>query len=105
MKFAMGAKNAYGPDLRQPYLTMWLTGELPPNTVIEVSEVARAFGRRGGGRQIRILDAESQAFTVSEPRNQSIIELIGDTRWAADWPRPSGGTTPHYQDWNSGTSE
>ena len=92
-------------SLHQPYLTMQLTGELPPNAVIEVSEVAPAFGREGGGLQIRILDAEGQAFTVSELRNQGIIELIGDTRWPADWPRPSGGTTPHYQDWNSNTSE
>jgi hypothetical protein len=58
---------------------MRLTGELPPNTVIEVSEVARAFGRRGGGRQIRILDAESQAFTVSELRNQGINRV--DSRY------------------------
>jgi hypothetical protein len=92
-------------SLRQPYLTMHLTGELPPNTVIEVSEVAPAFGRRGGGLQIRILDADGQAFTVSELRNQGIIELIGDTRWPAEWPRPAGGTTPHYQNWNSGSSE
>ena len=92
-------------SLRQPYLTMRLTGELPPNTVIEVSEVAPAFGRQGGGLQIRILDADGQAFTVSELRNQGVIELIGDTRWPADWPRPAGGTTPHYQDWNSSPSE
>jgi hypothetical protein len=92
-------------NLRQPYLTMRLTGELPPNTVIEVSEVAPAFGRQGGGLQIRILDADGQAFTVSELRSQGVIELIGDTRWPADWPRPAGGTTPHYQDWNRSPSE
>ena len=45
-------------SLNQPYLTMRLTGELPPNTVIEVSEVAPAFGQQGGGLQIRILDLE-----------------------------------------------
>ena len=92
-------------SLRQPYLTMRLTGELPPNTVIEVSEVAPEFGRPGGGLQVRILDAHGQAFTVSELKNQGIIELIGDTRWPADWPRPPGGATPHYQDWNSSPSE
>ena len=92
-------------SLRQPYLTMRLTGELPPNTVIEVSEVAPAFGRPGGGLQVRILDAHGQAFTVSELGNQGIIELIGDTRWPADLPRPAGGTTPHYRDWNSSPSE
>jgi hypothetical protein len=86
-------------------LTMRLTGELPTNTVIEVSEVAPAFGRPGGGLQVRILDANGQGFTLSELRNQGIIELVGDTRWPADWPRPLGGTTPHYQDWNSSPSE
>jgi hypothetical protein len=52
------------------HLTMRLTGELPPNIVIEVSEVAPAFGRPDGGLQVRILDANGQAFTVSEePRD------------------------------------
>ena len=92
-------------SLNQPYLTMRLTGELPPNTVIEVSEVAPAFGQQGGGLQIRILDSSGQAMSITELRKQGIIEVIGDTRWPADWPRPGGGTTPHYQDWNGGPSE
>jgi hypothetical protein len=54
--------------------------------------------------QIRILDADGHALTVSQLSNQGVIELIGDTRWPADWPRPAGGT-PHYQDWNSSPSE
>jgi len=84
---------------------MLLTGELPPNTVIEVSEVAPAFGQQGGGLQIRILDSSGQAMSITELRKQGIIEVIGDTRWPADWPRPGSGTTPHYQDWNGGPSE
>jgi hypothetical protein len=84
---------------------MRLTGELPPNTVIEVSQVAPAFGREGGGLQIRILDSNGQALRITELREQGIIELIGDTRWPADWPRPAGGTTPQYRDWNSRPSE
>jgi hypothetical protein len=92
-------------SLRQPLLTMRLTGELPPNTVIEVSQVAPAFGREGGGLQIRILDSNGQALRITELREQGIIELIGDTRWPADWPRPAGGTTPQYRDWNSRPSE
>ena len=92
-------------NLRQPYLTMRLTGELPPNTVIEVSEVAPAFGQPGGGMQIRILDSNNQAMSIAALRREGIIEVIGDTRWPADWPRPAGGTTPHYQDWSSRPSE
>ena len=84
-------------SLNEPLLTMRLTGELPPNTVIEVSEVAPAFGRKGGGLQIRILDSNGQAMRITELRQQGIIEVIDDTRWPADWPRPGGGTTPHYQ--------
>ncbi len=66
-------------SLNQPYLTMRLTGELPPNTVIEVSEVAPAFGQQGGGLQIRILDPSGQAMSITELRKQGIIEVIGDT--------------------------
>jgi hypothetical protein len=92
-------------SLRQPYLTMRLSDELPPNTVIEVSETAPGFGQPGGGLQIRILDAHGQALSITQLRKQGIIEVIGDTRWPADWPRPPAGTTPHYQGWNSSPSE
>jgi hypothetical protein len=92
-------------SLHQPYLQMRLTGELPPNTVIEVSEVAPAFGQRGGGLQVRILDSSGQAMSVTALQKQGVIELIDDTRWPADVPRPPGGTTPHHRNWNSGTSE
>jgi hypothetical protein len=92
-------------SLRQPHLTMRLTGELPPNTVIEVSEVAPAFGQPGGGLQVRVLDSSGQAMSVTALRKEGIIELIDDTRWPADSPHPPGGTTPHYRDWNSGPSE
>ncbi|HJY46487.1 MAG TPA: TNT domain-containing protein [Propionibacteriaceae bacterium] len=92
-------------SLNDPLLTMRLTGELPPNTVIEVSEVAPAFGRKGGGLQIRILDSNGQAMRVTELRQQGIIEVIDNTSWPADWPRPGGGTTPHYRDWSSRPSE
>jgi Tuberculosis necrotizing toxin len=92
-------------SLNEPLLTMRLTGELPPNTVIEVSEVAPAFGRDGGGLQIRILDSNGLAMRITELRQQGIIEVIDNTRWPADWPRPGGGTAPHYGDWNSRRSE
>jgi Tuberculosis necrotizing toxin len=92
-------------SLNDPLLTVRLTGELPPTMMIEVSEVAPALGREGGGLQVRIIDLEGQAMSINELRAQGIIEIIDDTRWPADWPRPFGGTTPHYSDWNSGPSE
>ena len=93
-------------SLNEPLLTMRLTGELPPNTVIEVSEVAPAFGQKGGGLQIRILDSSGQAMRITELRQQGIIEVIDNTRWPADWPRPGGGThAAHYRDWSSRPSE
>jgi hypothetical protein len=83
-------------SLGQPYLTMRLIGDLPANFRIEVSEVAPAFGQRGGGLQVRILDAGGQALTVEKLKSQGIIELTDNSHWPRDWPRPGGGTVPHY---------
>jgi Tuberculosis necrotizing toxin len=91
-------------SLGQPYVRMRL-GDLPPNWKIEVSEVAPAFGREGGGLQIRVLDNNGQAVTMAELRKQGIVQKIDDSRWPADHPRPKGSTTPHYRNWNSGPSE
>ena len=52
-------------SLRQPYLTMRLTGELPPNTVIEVSEVAPAFGRQAAA-------CKSGSWTLMVRRSPSL---------------------------------
>jgi Tuberculosis necrotizing toxin len=88
-------------SLGQPYVRMRL-GDLPPNWKVEVSEVAPAFGREGGGLQIRVLDNNGQAVTMAELRKQGIVQKIDDSRWPADHPRPKGSTTPHYRNWNSG---
>jgi nicrotizing toxin Mtb-like protein len=87
-------------SLRQPYLTMRLTGDLPPGWKIEVSEVTPAFGQRGGGLQVRILDANGQATSIAALRKQGIIDMIDDTELPADVPRPDGGTTPYHPDWD-----
>ena len=97
-------------SLGQPYLTMRLTGDLPANFRIEVSEVAPAFGQRGGGMQVRILDAAGQALPVEKLKSQGIIELTDNSHWPRDWPRPGGGTVlhyggPHYRGWSNGPSE
>jgi hypothetical protein len=88
-------------SLGQPYLRMRLAGELPHNWKIEVSEVAPAFGRDGGGLQIRVLDANGQAMRMSELQDLGIVKKIDDSGWPSDWPRPDGGTTPHYPGWGS----
>jgi hypothetical protein len=96
-------------SLGQPYLTMRLTGDLPANFRIEVSEVAPAFGQRGGGMQVRILDGAGQALTVEKLKSQGIIELTDNSHWPRDWPRPGGGTVLHhggpYRGWSNGPSE
>ena len=87
-------------SLQQPYLRMRLSGELPPNWKIEVSEVAPAFGRDGGGLQIRILDGNGQAMRMSELQDLGIVKKVDDSGWPADWPRPDGSPTPHYPGWD-----
>jgi hypothetical protein len=52
-----------------------------------------------------LVGSGGQALRITELREQGIIELIGDNRWPADWPRPAGGTTPQYRDWNGRPSE
>ena len=68
------------------------------------------FGQRGGGLQVRILDADGQALTVEKLKSQGIIELTDNSHWPRDWPRPGGGTVPHYGGphyggWGNGPSE
>ena len=88
-------------NLHEPYIRLRLTDKLPTDWKIEVSQVAPAFGRDGGGMQIRILDAHGQAVSVKELRAQRILKPIDNTRWPVDWPRPRGGATPHYGGWSS----
>jgi Tuberculosis necrotizing toxin len=89
------------PDsLGKPYLRMRLASELPANWKIEVSEVAPAFGRDGGGLQIRILDADGQAMRMSQLQELGIVKKIDDSGFPTTWPRPDGGTTPYYPDWD-----
>jgi Tuberculosis necrotizing toxin len=87
-------------SLRQPYLTMRLTGDLPPGWKLEVSEVTPAFGQRGGGLQVRILDANGQAASIAALRKQGILDMIDDTALPAEVPRPDGGTTAYHPDWD-----
>jgi hypothetical protein len=53
-------------NLSDPYSIYELSGSLPPGTRIEVSEIAPAFGRPGGGLQVRILDADGRPMSVDQ---------------------------------------
>jgi DNA/RNA non-specific endonuclease/Tuberculosis necrotizing toxin len=55
--------------LNAPYSTFELSGHLPPGAKIEVSEIAPAFGRPGGGLQVRVLDVHGEPMTIDELRS------------------------------------
>jgi Tuberculosis necrotizing toxin len=94
--------RALPPDsLGKPYLRMRLASELPPNWKIEVSEVSPAFGRDGGGLQIRILDADGQAKRMSQLMDLGIVKKIGDHVRPADLLQPLAGTLANAPDWDS----
>ena len=60
-------------NLSSPYFTYELGGSLPAGTRIEVSEIAPAFGRDGGGLQVRILDADGNPMSVDELLDRGIL--------------------------------
>jgi len=60
-------------NLRAPYSIYELTGDLPAGARIEVSEVAPAFGRPGGGIQVRVLDAFDEAMTVDQMIDEGVV--------------------------------
>jgi hypothetical protein len=94
--------RALPPDsLGKSYFRMRLTGELPPGWRIEVSEVAPAFGRDGGGLQIRILDAKDQAMSLSELHEQGIVKKIGEPVRPAEMLTPFAGKLADAPDWDS----
>ena len=88
-------------SLGDPYQRLRLTGELPANWKIEVSEVAPAFGREGGGLQIRVLDANGQAMRMSELQDHGILRKINDPGPPADFLKPFAGTLANAPDWDS----
>lgn len=53
-------------NLSDTYSTFQLSDELPKGAHIEVSEIAPAFGRDGGGLQVRILDADGAPLSVED---------------------------------------
>jgi hypothetical protein len=85
-------------SLGDPYHRLQLTGELPPNWKIEVSQVAPAFGRDGGGLQIRILDANDQALRMSELEKLGLLKRIG-VPGLADVLQPFAGNLANAPDW------
>jgi hypothetical protein len=93
--------RALPPDsLGKPYLRMRLTGELPEGWRIEVAEVAPAFGRDGGGLQIRVLDANHQAMRMYQLEEQGIVKTIKDSPRPAEMLTPFAGTLANAPDWD-----
>jgi hypothetical protein len=94
-------ERALPPDsLGKPYLRMRLTGELPAGWRIEVAEVAPAFGRDGGGLQIRVLDANDQAMRMYQLEEQGIVKTIKESPRPAEMLTPFAGTLANAPDWN-----
>jgi hypothetical protein len=60
-------------SLTQPYHQYQLSGFLPDGWSVEVSEVAPAFGREGGGLQVLIMDSEGKHVTISGLRDAGVI--------------------------------
>ncbi len=61
-------------SLGEPYLQYRLSGMLPEGWTIEVSEVAPAFGRDGGGLQMVILNNKGEAVPVHLLLRTGVIE-------------------------------
>jgi hypothetical protein len=55
-----------GSNLNAGYHVYDLADELPPGVRVEVSEVAPAFGREGGGIQVRFIDADGNPLRVNQ---------------------------------------
>ncbi|KRD04876.1 hypothetical protein ASE48_19685 [Mycobacterium sp. Root265] len=61
-------------SLTQPYHQFEMSGDLPDGWTVEVSEVAPAFGRDGGGTQVRILDADGNAVLIPRLKGLGILQ-------------------------------
>lgn len=96
------ARALPGSNLGAPYLTMRFTGDLPPNLRIEVSEVAPAFGREGGGLQVRVIDISGdgtvKALSVKELQANGVIDVLGDTSRMPDGRPIADQPNTHYSD-------
>jgi hypothetical protein len=60
-------------NLTQPYHQYGLTGTLPDGWKIEVSEVAPAFGREGGGIQVLVVDSDGANVLVSRLEKMGLL--------------------------------
>lgn len=61
-------------SLTQPYHQFEMSGDLPDGWTVEVSEVAPAFGRDGGGTQVRILDDDGNAVLIPRLKGLGILQ-------------------------------
>lgn len=61
-------------SLGKPVFNYRLTGYLPEGSRIEISEIAPAFGREGGGFQLLIRNDEGRILTIDELDELGVIE-------------------------------
>ena len=61
-------------SLEKPYYEYTLTGELPEKWSVEVSEIAPAFGRDGGGIQLVVIDDLGEPVSVEMLKLKKVIE-------------------------------
>jgi hypothetical protein len=63
-------------SLNQKYYQFSLTGKMPEGWTLEVSEIAPAFGRDGGGLQLIIKDAEGLKQNIIGLLDQEVIRDV-----------------------------
>ncbi|GAA1811062.1 glycohydrolase toxin TNT-related protein [Agromyces neolithicus] len=85
-------------NLSSPYFTYEFGGSMPAGTRIEVSEIAPAFGRDGGGLQVRILDADGNPMPVDELLDRGILHQT-------EVDGPSRASSPEAQAPHTGTPD
>lgn len=61
-------------SLEKPYYQYSLTGTLPEKWSVEISEIAPAFGRDGGGMQLVVLDEFGEPVSVEMLKLKKVIE-------------------------------
>jgi hypothetical protein len=62
-------------SLRKPVFNYQLTGYLPDNWTIEISEIARAFGQPGGGLQLLVRDTTGAKVPVSTLDAAGVLKI------------------------------
>ena len=80
-------------NLRDPYSIYGMGSRMPQGVRIEVSEIAPAFGRDGGGMQVRILGADGKPMSVDQLVDERVLRRTdadgADGMYAHGTPAPA----------------